>query len=283
MKQWTRGLRRWTHQLGLGLGLCLASGSAVTAHAGTLNVEIGALDRSQRAAFTAFVDEFKAANPDVDVKLTLTDLAAYRAALPKALEGNDAPDVFTWFAGDQMRGFAQAGLLDDVSDLWKANAWNNAYASTANAATVNGKQYALPFQYYTWGLFYRHDVLERVGISQPPRDLSALINACSKLSKAGFIPVALGAKDGWALAAWFDYLDLRTNGPQLHQQLTDGQLAYQDSNIRRTFLMWRQWMPSASRPTRSPPTSTPPAVRSSWATPAWSWPAPRSARRSPRR
>jgi multiple sugar transport system substrate-binding protein len=52
--------------------------------------------------------------------------------------------------------------------------------------------------------------------------------------------VALGAKDGWALAAWFDYIDLRTNGAQVHTLLTDGQLSYLDGNVRRSFMMWRQ-------------------------------------------
>jgi len=236
MKQWKLELRRWAGRL----GLCLTAAIAAPAFGGTLNVQFGVLDKSQRAAFTAFVDEFKAANPDVDVKLTLTDLAAYRTTLPAALEGNEAPDVFNWFAGDQMRSFALGGQLDDVSDLWKANAWNNAFATTTNAATVGGRQFALPFQYYTWGLFYRHDVLERVGLSTAPKDFSGLLTACSKLSKAGFVPIALGAKDGWALAAWFDYLDLRTNGAQLHAMLTDGQLSYLDPNVRRTFLLWRQ-------------------------------------------
>jgi multiple sugar transport system substrate-binding protein len=214
--------------------------AGLNAVAGPLNIEFGVVDAAQRAAFTAMVDEFKAANPDVDVHLTLTELSAYRKALPGELDTDNAPDVFNWFAGDQMRTFAQDGQLEDLSELWKTNTWSNTFSGSANAATVNGRQVALPYQFYTWGLFYRHDVLQSAGVSAAPRDLSAMLSACSKLSKAGFIPIALGAKDGWALAAWFDYLDLRTNGAPFHTTLTDGHVSYLDGNVRRTFMMWRQ-------------------------------------------
>src|SRR3954470_20129841 len=66
------------------------------------------------------------------------------------------------------------------------------------------------------------------------------MTACSKLRKAGFTPIALNGKDGWALAAWFDFIDMRANGYEFHEQLLDGKVSYNDSNVRRAFMMWRQ-------------------------------------------
>jgi len=217
--------------------LALGLGSTV-ALAGALTINFGAEDNSQREAFKTLVSDFRAANPDVDVHLTIQDLPAYRKALPGSLDTDAAPDVFNWFAGDQMRMMAQRGQLDDLSDLWKTNTWWNTFPSSA--ITVSGRQYALPYQYYPWGLFTRRDVLERAGIHEPPRDLSAIMTACSKLRKAGFTPIALGAKDGWALAAWFDFIDMRANGYDYHQQLLDGKVSYNDGNVRRAFAMWKQ-------------------------------------------
>jgi multiple sugar transport system substrate-binding protein len=215
----------------LGLG-------STAALAGVLNINFGAEETSQREAFKTLVSDFRAANPDVDVHLTIQDLPAYRKALPASLDTETAPDVFNWFAGDQMRSMAQRGELDDLSDLWKANTWWNTFPSAA--VTVGGRQYALPYQYYPWGLFTRRDVLERAGIHEQPHDLSAIMTACSKLRKAGFTPIALGAKDGWALAAWFDFIDMRANGYDFHQQLLDGKISYNDGNVRRAFAMWKQ-------------------------------------------
>jgi len=212
--------------------------SSAASHAGVLNINFGAEDNAQREAFKTLVNDFHAANADVDVHLTIQDLPTYRKALPATLEANGAPDVFNWFAGDQLRMMAQRGELDDLSDLWKTNTWWNTFPSSA--ITIGGKQYALPYQYYPWGLFTRRDVLERAGIREQPHDLSAMMTACSKLRKAGFTPIALNGKDGWALAAWFDFIDMRANGYEYHQQLLEGKVSYNESNVRRAFAMWKQ-------------------------------------------
>ena len=44
--------------------------------------------------------------------------------------------------------------------------------------------------------------------------------------------IALGGKDGWALAAWFDFIDMRANGYDSHPQLLDGKASYNDTNVR---------------------------------------------------
>jgi multiple sugar transport system substrate-binding protein len=219
----------------------LVFGSASSlACAGVLTLQLGFASNVEREGFTALVNDFRASNPDVEVHLNLVDATSYRKALPPSLDADAAPDVFNWFAGDEMRAFAQRGQLDDLSDLWKANNWWTAYAATAASATVNGKQFALPYQYYPWGLFSRRDVLEAAGLHQVPTDLSHLITACSKLRKAGFTPIALAGKDGAAVAAWFDFIDLRTNGYEFHNQVLAGKVSYNDRDVRRSFGMWKQ-------------------------------------------
>jgi multiple sugar transport system substrate-binding protein len=215
----------------------LAFGSTA-ALAGVLSITVGAEDNAQREAYKTLVADFHAANPDVDVHLVIQDSPTYRKTLPGTLDTDAAPDLFNWYAGDQLRMMAQRGELDDISDVWKANTWWNTFPSAA--ITVGGRQFALPYQYYPWGLFTRRDVLERAGIHEAPHDLSAIMTACSKLRRAGFTPIALGAKEGWALAAWFDFIDMRANGFEYHQQLLDGKATYNDSNVRRTFALWKQ-------------------------------------------
>jgi len=217
------------------LAFGLGSAAAV---AGALNISVSADDNAQREAYKALVADFHNANPDVDVHLTIQDAPTYRKALPATLDSDAAPDVFNWFAGDQLRMMAQRGELDDISDLWKANTWWNTFPSAG--VTVAGKQYALPYQYYPWGLFTRRDVLLAAGIREQPHDLSAIMTACSKLRKAGFTPIALGGKDGTAVAAWFDFIDMRANGYEYHQQLLEGKISYNESNVRRAFAMWKQ-------------------------------------------
>ena len=88
--------------LALGLG-------STAALAGALNITFGGEDNSQREAYKTLVADFRAANPDVDVHLTIQDLPTYRKGLPASLDTDSAPDVFNWFAGDQLRMMAQRG------------------------------------------------------------------------------------------------------------------------------------------------------------------------------
>jgi len=97
--------------LALGLG-------STAALAGVLNIAFGAEDNSQREAYKTLVADFRSANPDVDVHLVIQDTPTYRKAVASTLDTDNAPDVFNWFAGDQLRMMAQRGQLDDLSDIW---------------------------------------------------------------------------------------------------------------------------------------------------------------------
>ena len=85
------------------------------------------------------------------------------------------------------------------------------YASTRDASSYNGKQYAAPTVLLV-GLFYRKDLFHKVGIADEPKTWDQFLDACKRLKAAGITPIAVGGRDAWTLAGWFDYLDLRLNG-----------------------------------------------------------------------
>jgi multiple sugar transport system substrate-binding protein len=74
--------------------------------------------------------------------------------------------VTTWYAGNRMRPFVDAGLFADVSDVWEANGFSETLASTKPSMTVDGKQYGVPYTYYQWGVYYRKDIFDE---SRPVR------------------------------------------------------------------------------------------------------------------
>ena len=65
------------------------------------------------------------------------------------------------------------------------------YASTKEASTYNGKQYAAPTVYYSWGMFYRKDLFQKAGITGEPKTWPEFLDACKKLKAAGIAPVAV--------------------------------------------------------------------------------------------
>jgi multiple sugar transport system substrate-binding protein len=213
--------------------------AAVVANAGTLTYNASIHGPNQKAAFQALIDDFEKAHPDIKVKVSYIDAEGYKTQLPNWLV-SEAPDLVNWYAGERMRYYVRRGLFDDVSDVWKANGLAEQFSTTTKSASLDGKQYAVPYMYYSWGVFYRKDLFDKAGIKAEPKTGAEFIDACKKLKASGVAPVAAGGKDGWNLGGWFDYLNLRTNGHDFHIDLTDGKVPYNDARVKKTFASWKQ-------------------------------------------
>lgn len=219
-------------------GCLAASAWSSAAMAGTLAVNIAYKGAVQRAVWQSTMDEFKKANPDVEIKASFIEEEAYKVQLPGWLS-TQAPDVINWHNGERMAFYASRGLLEDLSEDWKKNGWDTTYASTKEASSWQGKQYSAPTVYYSWGMFYRKDLFKKVGIAGEPKTWDEFLEACKKLKAAGIAPVAVGGRDAWTLAGWFDYLDLRINGNAFHQQLMAGDVAYTDPRVKKVYTAWK--------------------------------------------
>ncbi|HEX8478160.1 MAG TPA: extracellular solute-binding protein [Telluria sp.] len=216
----------------------LAAALSTPAQAGTLSINIAFKGASQRAVWQSTLDDFKKANPDIEVKAAFIDEEAYKVQLPGWLS-TAAPDIVTWHNGERMAYYASRGLFEDLSADWAKNSWNQMYASGKEASSYKGKQYALPTVYYSWGVFYRKDVFKKAGIAAEPKTWAEFMDANKKLKAAGVTPFTVGGRDAWTLAGWFDYLDLRINGNAFHQQLMNGEIAYTDPRVKKVYAAWK--------------------------------------------
>ncbi|NIE68266.1 ABC transporter substrate-binding protein [Burkholderia sp. Ax-1719] len=221
----------------------LTGALATTAQAGTLEVNIAFKGASQRAVWTQVIDQFKKTHPGTDVKVSFVDEEAYKVQLPNWLT-TAPPDIVNWHDGERMAYYAQRGLFEDLSPEWQKNNWDSMYASTKEASSYKGKQYAAPTVYYSWGMFYRKDLFQKVGIANEPKTWNDFLEDCKKLKTAGIAPIAVGGRDAWTLAGWFDYLDLRLNGNKFHQQLMAGDVPYTDPRVKKVYTTWKQLIDS---------------------------------------
>ncbi|MCA9915341.1 MAG: carbohydrate ABC transporter substrate-binding protein, partial [Anaerolineae bacterium] len=105
---------------------------------------------------------------------------------------------------------------------------------------VDGGKYFLPTSYYWWGIYYRPSIFEEVGIEAPIETWDDLLGACDALSEAGYAPFTIGTKFRWTAAAWFDYINMRLNGPQFHLDLMLLKESYTDERVRNVFTYWEQ-------------------------------------------
>ena len=206
---------------------------------GNLVISSNQSDAAPRAAFETLVENFKAANPDINVEFNTIEHEAYKTAIRNFLVADKGPDIGMWFAGNRMAGFVSDGLFGDISSVWTENGLNEAMASTRSSVTFDNKQYGLPYAYYQWGLYVRTDIMDANGIKQF-NTFDDLLNACAVLNGKNISPVTIGTKYLWTAAGWFDYLNMRTNGLDFHIQLMLGKVPYTDDRVVATMANWRK-------------------------------------------
>lgn len=216
--------------------LVLALAFTGAAHAGDLVINTDAADPAPKAAFAALVKDFEAAHPDVKVRINTFDREAFKTSIRNFLSA-EAPDVLTWYAGNRIAPFANAGLFEDVTDLWQKEQLGDSHKSAEASVTLNGKQWGVPYSYYQWGIYYRKDVFARLGLAEP-KTWAEFLDVCAKLKAAKITPIAIGSKQTWPTAGWFDYLNLRVNGYDFHMALTGGKVPYTDPRVGAVFDRW---------------------------------------------
>jgi multiple sugar transport system substrate-binding protein/raffinose/stachyose/melibiose transport system substrate-binding protein len=111
----------------------------------------------------------------------------------------------------------------------------------ADSATIyNGKRYLIPIGYHYAGVFYNVKVLKDAGVTAMPKTWDEFLALCKTLRGKGVTPLALGTKARWPGQFWFDYLLLRTAGPEYRAKLASGKASYTDPEVKKAMALWKQ-------------------------------------------
>jgi multiple sugar transport system substrate-binding protein len=213
--------------------------SASAAFAGTLVINADTSDPAPRKAWEVVIEQFKKENPSVDVKFNVYDHESYKKSIRNWLT-SASPDVVYWYVGTRMKQFSEPGLLEDVSDVYTATVKDELGKVAVGLVTDKGKQYGMPYTYYHWGVYYRKDLFAKAGVTAAPKTWAEFTAACEKIKASGVDPIAIGSKDLWPTAGWFDYLNMRTNGIDFHMSLMGGKVSYTDDRVKAVFAKWKE-------------------------------------------
>lgn len=205
---------------------------------GTLRIISDMSNPAPRAIMEGLASDFDALHPGLTVQLDVVDREAWKSQIRNALTA-DAPDVINWYAANRMGPYVKAGLFEDISDMYTTGALSG-LDSVKGAMTLDGKQWGVPYTYYQWGVYYREDIFNELGLSEPATFEEEIAN-CAKVLASGRKCYAIGTKFLWTAGGWFDYLNMRTNGFDHHMALARGELSWtEDEGIRATFANWRK-------------------------------------------
>jgi multiple sugar transport system substrate-binding protein len=227
------------------IALSIAACATTATLAGDLVINFDDPNPAPKAGFEAAVEAFKSEHPEVNVIVNINDREAHKTAIRNFLSA-DAPDITAWYPGNRMGPFVDAGQFEDISDLWASDPnLSTSFEAVKPTMTRDGKQWGVPYSYYQWGVYYRADLFKQYGINEP-NNWNEMLSACDTLKQNGITPFTIGTKYLWTAAGVFDYLNLRTNGYEVHNALTAGEIAYTDERIQNTFDNWNTMLERCS-------------------------------------
>lgn len=141
----------------------------------------------------AFMEEF----PDVRVSVTPVDWGQAVAKLQTAIGGRQTPDV-SQMGTDMMAQFVQTGAIEPVPGNIDPGAF---FESAWETGVVDGTAYGVPWYVETRVLYYRTDLAEEAGITEPPATWDELKAAAQAMKDGGAEwGLSLGTKN------WQEYL-----------------------------------------------------------------------------
>jgi raffinose/stachyose/melibiose transport system substrate-binding protein len=157
-------------------------------------------------------NEYHAKHPNVTIKVVPVQNEQFTTKIPVALQSKEPPDLFQQWGGGQLADQVKAGRVLEITSQVRTEV-----ASMGEAAKgwqVDGKQYALPYSLGVVGFWYNKDMFGRAGITGPPSTWDDFITDIGRLKAAKLTPIALGGKDRWPDAFYWDYLATRACSKQ---------------------------------------------------------------------
>jgi multiple sugar transport system substrate-binding protein len=195
---------------------------------------------TERFNFSAIGDQFTAENPDIGLNVVAYRSPEYKILVSEWLVKRAGPDVFFWHGGERLKQFVRAGLVASLDDLWQDSAFSRQFTpALTDLVSYHDSKYAVPISYYHWGFFYKKSLFHRLGITAP-KSWQDFLTICATLKQHNINPIAIGSKEPWTVAAWFDYLNLRINGNDFHQALLRGEIAFTDQRVIQVFEHWQR-------------------------------------------
>ncbi len=191
-----------------------------------------------RPIYSEICEEFTK-NFGIEVELVPLKSQIFGAEFDELLKGDFVPDVAYCNGPYQLSNLAEKNLIYPLTNLWEKDSWDENYGKFKKSVSHNDEIYGLPISCNLIGLYFNNVMLAKYG--NAPENWEQFIEICEKIKADGVAPIALGLKDKGAIRAWFDYLNLRINGPDFYSKMINGEIEYTDERIVKVFETWKDF------------------------------------------
>ena len=192
------------------VGLTAAQGK--TTHAAGSSVTLqwwhNATANPGKAYWQKVANDYHKLHPNVTIKsVPIQNEQLQNVKIPLALQSSSPPDIFQQWGGGALATQVKAGKVANITKYTKP--WIKLLGGAVAGWQVNGQQYGIPYNLGVVGFWYNKTLFAKAGISGTPDTWADLFADIAKLKAAGVTPIAIGSKDRWPDAFYWDYLAVR--------------------------------------------------------------------------
>jgi raffinose/stachyose/melibiose transport system substrate-binding protein len=151
--------------------------------------------------------DYTAANPNVKIEAQAIQEEDFKNKLPVSLQGDDYPDIYHNQGGGNLASEVESGKIADITEA--TSGWLSELGAAPDGWTLDGKVYGAPVSLHAVGFWYNTELFAKAGIDKTPTTMTELNDAVVKLRAAGVAPIAIGGKDRWPDAFYYDFFAVR--------------------------------------------------------------------------
>ncbi|MBU3113302.1 ABC transporter substrate-binding protein [Clostridium lacusfryxellense] len=172
--------------IGCGSSGTTSSTNAKNTKKGPVTITYAIWDKNQEPGMKAIADAFHVKNPSITVKVEVTPWDQYWTKLEAAATGGALPDVF-WMHINNFLKYQSNGMIMDITDKLKSSKdvdLNNFPKGLVELYKADGKNYGIPKDYDTIGLWYNKTMFDNAKIPYPDAtwDWNKLVEVSKKLT-----------------------------------------------------------------------------------------------------
>ena len=201
------------------------------AEAEPVTLKILKAESADAEKWAALAEEYHAQNPNVTIEVESYD-NDYWTVLKTRLNAGEYPDIFVTTPFQDTVTYQEYCLdltgepfLDDLSE-----------AGTAGAV-LDGKVLGVNLYTQAYGIVYNKAMFAEAGITETPKTLSELEDACQKLEAIGVTPFSNGYKEFWVIKHCLtNYMGAEDgDAAEIAKGLSDGSVKFEDLSLTSQF------------------------------------------------
>ena len=142
--------------------------AAATEAAKPVTLTFSLWDKNQQPAMQAMADGFTKLNPNVKINVECSNWNDYWTKLDAAAQTGTLPDIF-WMHIAQLSKYVKGNMLQPLDDILKADNYDLSQfpAALVKGGGMEGKQYGIPKDFDTIGLWYNKTLFDAKQVPYP--------------------------------------------------------------------------------------------------------------------